>query len=226
MPVAAPDSSVLLAQPTRARLFAALAELREPATTADLAAKLGLHPNGARRHLERLSDGGLVERDRARGNPGRPRDLWRVSADAPEPPSIAKEPYAELARWLAGAIPSRPGSAEEIRQAGHRIGLELAPEDASDPAAAFTGVLRRLGFRPEVEDSGERRVCRLGRCPYAHSASENPEIICTLHRGISEGLLERLEPDARVTRFEAFDSSAGGCQIEIEGLKTERLENK
>jgi hypothetical protein len=49
-----------LAQPTRARLFALLGELRRPAHTEELATRVGLHPNGVRIQLERLQDPGLV----------------------------------------------------------------------------------------------------------------------------------------------------------------------
>ena len=40
----------VLAQPTRARLFALLGELKRPAGTVELADRLGLHPNGVRIH--------------------------------------------------------------------------------------------------------------------------------------------------------------------------------
>jgi predicted ArsR family transcriptional regulator len=55
-----------LAQPTRARLFALLTELRRPAPTEELAERVGLHPNGVRTHLERLHEVGLVSRERER----------------------------------------------------------------------------------------------------------------------------------------------------------------
>jgi predicted ArsR family transcriptional regulator len=214
----------VLAQSTRARLFAALAELQTPATTADLAKRLGLHVNGVRRQLERLHDEGLVRRERARGHRGRPRDIWSVSGEAPPGLQTEEEPYLELARWLARAIPSRPGRAEEIQEAGRRIGYDLAPDQSGDPGAAFTGVLRRLGFQPSVEEDPEREggsLCRLGKCPYAQSVKENPEIICALHRGITEGLLERLKPEARLTRFDAREPDQAGCELEIEGLELE-----
>lgn len=57
------QSGDALAQPTRARLFAELARLRRPAGTEELARLLDLHPNGVRRHLERLREAGLVRRD-------------------------------------------------------------------------------------------------------------------------------------------------------------------
>ena len=59
-----PDDA--LAQPTRARLFGLLAQLRRPAGTEELAARLDLHPNGVRVHLERLREAGMVARERTR----------------------------------------------------------------------------------------------------------------------------------------------------------------
>ena len=222
MSVADPDPPLLHSRPARARLFAALADLKTPTTTADLAARLGLHVNGVRRHLERLQQEGLVARERVRGHRGRPRDLWSVRADVGPGPFEANEPYVDLARWLAIAIPSRPGRADEIHEAGRRIGHELAPEEAEHPGHAFVEVLRKLGFRPFAEErDGERVLCRLGRCPYAKSVKENPQIICTLHRGISEGILERLDPHARLTRFVARDPDEAGCELEVQGLTLE-----
>jgi predicted ArsR family transcriptional regulator len=213
------DQPAVLAQPTRARLYAALAQLREPATTGDLASRLGLHPNGVRRHLEQLRREGLVRRRKRRGHRGRPRDLWSLSEDAPLPHDDEQAAYVDLARWLARAIPSRPGRAEEIEEAGRRIGRDLAPEGGRDPTAAFVGVLRQLGFQPTAASNEQGAlVCRLGKCPYAESVKENPRIICTLHQGISEGVLERLDPEARLTRFTARDPDEAGCEIEIEGM--------
>jgi predicted ArsR family transcriptional regulator len=52
-----PRTDDALAQPTRARLFTMLRDLRRPASTEELAERLALHPNGVRLHLARLRDG-------------------------------------------------------------------------------------------------------------------------------------------------------------------------
>lgn len=211
-----------LAQETRARLHAALRELREPATTAELARRLGLHPNGVRRHLKRLHDAGLVHKHRARQGRGRPADSWSAVVSGRD---AGGGPYGDLSRWLAQAIPSRPGTREQIRRAGRRIGRELAPRrpDGAEPEDSLDelrAALTDLGFQPRIEAaSGGRALCRLGRCPYAESVKENPELICTLHRGISEGLLERTNPQARVTAFLARDPDLAACAIEVEGTR-------
>src|SRR5687768_12458577 len=100
---ARPQPDELLAQPTRRRLYGLLAELGRPAGTDELAGRLGLHPNGVRVHLDRLREGGLVERARTRQTRGRPRDMWTLDprARASVEPQRA---YADLGRWLARAI--------------------------------------------------------------------------------------------------------------------------
>jgi predicted transcriptional regulator len=55
----------VLVQPIRALLFQALAELRRPATTQELAAQVDRHPNTVRAQPQRLTDAGLLERRRA-----------------------------------------------------------------------------------------------------------------------------------------------------------------
>src|SRR3954463_9005755 len=98
---ALPDDA--LAQPTRARLFGVLSELRRPAGTEELAERLELHPNGVRTHLERLREAGLVRRERERLARGRPRDAWTISPDA-QPGGDPPTGYAQLARWLVRSL--------------------------------------------------------------------------------------------------------------------------
>jgi predicted ArsR family transcriptional regulator len=206
-----------LAQPTRARLFALLVELRRPAETGELAERLGLHPNGVRRHLERLREAGLVERERAPGGPGRPPDRWLVDPAA-APAGERPAGYADLAVWLARAIPARPGRLRELERTGREIGRELAPPAAGDPLGAFGATLAALGFQPDSRvDADGRLCCRLGNCPYRDSVRANADAVCCLHRGITAGLLEEIEPAARLTRFEPADPDRAGCLIEAEG---------
>ena len=85
-----PAVDEVLGQPTRARLFALLGELKRAAGTDELARRVGMHPNGIRLHLERLERAGLLVRSRESGARGRPRDSWSISAEARpggEPPT-------------------------------------------------------------------------------------------------------------------------------------------
>jgi predicted ArsR family transcriptional regulator len=219
MDVPLADPGDALAQATRKRLFALLGEIRRPVSTDELAGRLALHPNGVRIHLERLVEAGLVLRTRAPQPRGRPRDEWSVSPTA-EPGGQPPRAYGDLARWLARAIPARPGRLREVERAGREIGRELAPKDALSAEAGLRDTLTVLGFQPLLELAGDGGVhCCLRNCPYRESVKENQEVVCTLHRGITRGVLDVLDPQARLVAFTPKDPDRAGCEIEIEGLR-------
>jgi predicted ArsR family transcriptional regulator len=216
LPSANPDN--VLAQATRARLFALLGDLGRPAPTEELAQRLGLHPNGVRIHLERLLEAGLVVRRRASQGRGRPPHEWSISAEA-TPGGVPPQAYGDLARWLARAIPPRPSRLREVERAGRDIGREIAPTGAASTEEALRDTLTALGFQPVLERGPEDRLsCCLRNCPYRNSVKENQEVVCTLHRGITRGVLEILEPAAQLVGFVPHDPDTAGCEIEIEGV--------
>jgi predicted ArsR family transcriptional regulator len=214
--MAAPSSEELT-RPTRARLLARVAELGRPASTEELSAELGLHVNGVRRHLERLHGAGLLERRRTRHGRGRPRDEWTL-APGVDVDETSPRRYADLARWLARVMPAGPARLRQIERSGREIGGELASLEPSHRARGFRDTLARLGFAPalELRPDGELR-CRLDNCPYVDSVRENAELVCTLHRGITAGILDRLAPDATLTRWEPHDPEDAGCIAEATG---------
>lgn len=213
-----PNTDGVLAQRTRADIFSWLVEQRAPASTEAIAGALELHPNGVRRHLERMQEAGLLERSRSKGRRGRPGDLWSVAPGAAptgEPPTG----YADLARWLARAIPPGRNRLREVEKAGRDIGRELAPDGhPGDPVEGFRQAFASLGFSPELEMRGEDGfVCRLENCPYRASVMENQEVVCALHKGITSGLLAELLPNTKLTRFEPHDPERAGCVVAVSG---------
>ena len=213
-PLSAEDA---LASPTRARLFASLEELRRPASTDELARAVDLHVNGVRRHLERLRAAGLVVRERVRRGRGRPRDEWAIASSAApggEPP----RGYAELATWLARAIPDRGSRLREVERAGREIGLEVAPAGAPASAESFRAILASLGFQPmlEVDENGNAH-CELCNCPYRDSVRANQEVVCTLHRSITAGLPPRGAPASPPPAVRAPEPHPPPCAIEAFG---------
>lgn len=212
-----PDDA--LAQPTRARLFAQLARLGRPVGTADLAAELGLHPSGIRLHLERLRSAGLVTREREPQSLGRPRDIWSIAPDA-RPGGEPPEAYRQLARWLARSIPSDPERLAEVERAGRQLGHEVTP--AGDPSRAEEAIgrtLTALGFAPQREraESGSVRFT-LGNCPYREAVQENQPVVCSLHRGLTLGLLDQLDSGVTLRDFVPRDPNCAGCMIEVDGI--------
>jgi predicted ArsR family transcriptional regulator len=208
----------VLAQPTRARLFALLGELKRPVGTVELAERLELHPNGVRIHLERMERAGLVQRARVRRRRGRPPDAWRIVADA-RPGGSAPRAYHDLGCWLARAFRAGSGGSKGIEKTGRQIGRELAPESAAGGAEAFETSLTALGFQPAVTSrAGDRTTFCLGNCPYRDAVLENQPAICALHEGITRGLLDALAPGARLAAFVPRDPDRAGCSIEVRGL--------
>lgn len=207
-----------LAQPTRARLFALLGQLRRPVPTGELAKLLSLHPNGVRLHLERLHEAGLVLRERERLTRGRPRDTWSIDPTA-QPGGDPPTGYAELAGWLARTLADGGTRVRDIEETGREIGRELAPTGPdAGPERRMRDALASLGFQPEQVPTGPDRLTYILRnCPYRDVARERQAFICGLHRGITQGLLDAIDPATELVGFEAKDPDRAGCLIQLEG---------
>jgi predicted ArsR family transcriptional regulator len=211
-----------LSQPTRARLFALLGELHRSASTDELAQRLHLHPNGIRTHLERLRAAGLVDRERERQARGRPRDRWSISPTA-RPGGDPPTAYADLGRWLVRAISSTGLALSEVEAAGRQVGRDLgARDDAGPPEERMHGMLATLGFQPDrqVGEAGQMTYC-LGNCPYRDVVRERQPVVCTLHRGITRGLLDTIDPETELVGFVPKDPEEAGCLIELRGPMAE-----
>ncbi|HZO77021.1 MAG TPA: helix-turn-helix domain-containing protein [Solirubrobacteraceae bacterium] len=213
------SESDVLAQPTRAHLFGRLARLGRLASTDELSEELGLHRSGVRAHLERLRAAGLVSRERLPQPRGRPRYGWQIAPNAlprGEPPDA----YRTLARWLARSVPPRPARLREVERTGREVGREISPpHEKSEAVQAMGRTLTALGFAPQSElKSNGHVVLTLGSCPYRGAVHDNQPVVCGLHRGLTQGLLDVLEPAARLANFVPKDPDRAGCLIEVEGL--------
>jgi predicted ArsR family transcriptional regulator len=209
-----------LAQPTRARLFALLGQLRRPAPTEELAERLGLHPNGVRNHLERLHELGLVSRERERLARGRPRDTWIISPDA-QPGGDPPTGYAELSRWLVRSLAASGARMRDVEATGRQIGREVATGAEPGGERKMHDTLVALGFQPVRElPGGDRLTYRLRNCPYREAVRERQPIVCALHRGMTRGMLDELDPETELVGFVPKDPDAAGCLIELRGPMT------
>ena len=99
-----------------------------------------------------------------------------------------------------------------------QIGRELTLPDVGHGVDAFTASLSALGFAPTIKrgDSGRVSFC-LHNCPYADAVRENQPAVCALHRGMTLGLVDVVEPEAELADFVPHDPDEGGCVIELQG---------
>lgn len=210
----------VLAQRTRSAIVRLLAEARRPLGTDVLADRLALHPNGVRLHLGRLQSAGLVERRSVTGGRGRPRYEWALAPDAAHE-HASTNAYRHLATWLARSTLASDTTLDHVERAGREIGGQIGAEadgaaTASAPQDVLQTVLTSFGFRPVQTDEpdGQTRYT-LRNCPYRGAAAENQPVVCGLHRGITQGLLDWLAPSARLAAFVPTDPHRARCLIDV-----------
>ncbi|KKC04509.1 helix-turn-helix transcriptional regulator [Mycobacterium nebraskense] len=191
-----------------------------PVRVADAANALDLHPNTVREHLDAVVGLGLVERSTATAlGRGRPATLYRVSA---ADPAVAVRDYAGLATALAGQLARTSAHPErDARAAGIEWGRELIDEGnqaGSDPRQSVLEALTRLGFAPDDEKGIPGAHEGIGgialrRCPLLDAARRYPTVVCQVHLGIVEGMLERLgAPSGRGLDLIPF-AEPGACRL-------------
>lgn len=208
-----------LADSTRYAIYRELAASPRPLATAELAERLGLHINTVRPHLERLREVGLLDvTPEVRSGVGRPQNLYSPAAGAPslglEPP-----PFPLLARLLvrlaATAGVSGADAVEVGRDQGRLDGARSA--DAASCLEALVAQLEAVGFDPVVsggdDDSGDTAVVAFAHCPFRELAEAHPDLVCSLHRGMVEGLVETFGSD-EVADFHSLVHRAP-CQVTL-----------
>lgn len=200
-------------KPRRAplRVLRALVSQPSPVTISTLAGVVGGHPNGVRLHLDQLEADGYVEVcPTPVGTRGRPAKVYRATVlgrqVAGQRPGAAD--FAALVAAFADEVAGRPDAAAFARRLGLAWGRRL--RDASDTRADLVSVLAAQGYTPEPD--GDR--IRLLTCPFVDIARVHPEVLCSLHQGLVEGLAERpativpfAEPDACVVEYDPHPRS-------------------
>jgi predicted ArsR family transcriptional regulator len=193
------DVAVLkaLADDTRYAVYRELATSTAALSAQDLADRLGVHANTVRLHLERLRDVGIVDVEPVhRGTVGRPQNLYFLAAGAPglgfDPPA-----HALLAALLA-ALAERVGAdPDDAADTGHAWGVEAGKRTRSRSCLrALEAELGRLGFEPALgpgdgTSEGDARIEFL-HCPFRELAEAYPELVCNLHRGLCEGVVDQV----------------------------------
>jgi predicted ArsR family transcriptional regulator len=221
----------LLADRSRYAIYQEVARSEVPPSTNEIAERLALSPNTVRPHLEKMREAGLLEVSSDRhGSVGRPQHRWTA---VPQAPSLGLEPagFRLLAHLLAEVAAHSESDAGAVAEVGRECGVERTvgrrSRKGSPRAACLQAVmdeLADLGFDPALEDAGDTPDDVLARisfthCPFRELAVLYPDIVCQLHRGITEGILSgavATTPGA-VGRLESFGSlvDEDPCTVEM-----------
>ncbi|MEQ1786028.1 MAG: helix-turn-helix domain-containing protein [Acidimicrobiales bacterium] len=213
---AAPRLELLkaLGDNTRYAIYLELARAPSPLATAQIAESLDLHPNTVRPHLDRMREVGLLEVvTDAQGSVGRPQHRYSLAPDAP---SLGFEPpaFPVLARMLLRLAAAADLPASDAVDAGREHGAAAAQRRPGGTCAeALTAELAALGFDPESVVDHEGATIAFTRCPFRELAEANPDLVCSLHRGLIEGFAHQ-RGDGRVLEFHDL-ADRTPCQVEI-----------
>jgi predicted ArsR family transcriptional regulator len=200
---------------TRYAIYLELARSSHPLSTSDVAESLGLHANTVRPHLERMRDVGLLEaRPDTSGAVGRPQKLYNLAPDAP---SLGLEPpvFPMLARMLLSMAAVAGLDGELAADAGRDEGRRMAHRDTTSLPCTDAAVrmLDELGFDPARVDDGACTQVAFTHCPFAEMAAAQPELVCSLHRGLLEGFVDEVG-GAQVVSFHSV-ADRTPCRSEI-----------
>lgn len=211
------DVHKALADDTRYRLYRYIGLVGRPVSVREMSRRLALHPNTLRPHLRRLEEAGLVAREmRKSASVGRPQTLFSIrQGEAPE-----RGDYRLLAEMLCGLVLDRP-AVERARVLAAQWGSYLVAQGGPKPGvrlpsgrnlALLQEALARAGFDPRFRRlQGAAVEVTLRDCPFRDLADDYRELVCTLHRGLIEGMLAGLKPPLALKDFKPF-AERGICR--------------
>ncbi|MEO6533380.1 MAG: hypothetical protein ABIO06_07380 [Pseudolysinimonas sp.] len=169
-----------LASGTRRLILDTLRASTVPLGAQSLAGELGLHVTTTRFHLDQLERVSLVRRQTGmQQRRGRPSVLYTPTG----------EPRGDAARAgfidvLVDALGDQPDGPAASAEAGRRWAdsIDLPVHNRG----AVTELLESLGFEPEPDGD----TIRLRSCPFRDPARAHPEIVCSVHRGLLERVVQ------------------------------------
>src|SRR5687767_2760718 len=177
-----------LGDPTRHAIFRAVADAAGPIDVATLTARFELNHNAIRQHLAKLCAAGLVIEE-VGPSTGRGRPLLQYQ------PALATSgdwglpsPYEHLSVMLVAALRSGRSPREVGAEAGRRLAATMP--DSVDPVDGIEMLAARRGFEPRRKERRDSVDLVFENCPFQVTATTAPDIVCQLHLGLAEGIVE------------------------------------
>ncbi|MDN4522753.1 helix-turn-helix domain-containing protein [Mycolicibacterium austroafricanum] len=181
----------------------------DPMSISAIAGALDVHPNTVRFHLERLvSDGQVEQVEPDRRRPGRPPLMFRAM---PQMDRTGPRHYQLLAEILAMSLAADGDVTTRAQAGGHAWGRRLnvpvprrRQAGAEEAIDRLVDVLDDLGFAPQRLDVDGQQQIGLRHCPFLELAETQGRVVCGIHLGLMQGVLERQGAPVTVDRLEPF----------------------
>jgi predicted ArsR family transcriptional regulator len=212
----------LLDNPIRAALYRAL-QAKDDWVGRDEAADIVEVPRSvAAFHLDKLTEGGLIEakyaRTSGRSGPGagRPSKLYRRS-DRETAVSIPERRYAFVGHLLAEAVEMSEKSGDPVpsvlpkiaARVGREIGVEAKGKRKNVGGSALIDVLTDIGYEPAVAKGD---IC-LRNCPFHELSREHTDLVCGTNLELLKGVVGGLSLSAKLKP--RLQPEAGMCCVRI-----------
>ena len=200
-----------LADDTRYRLYRYIGLAGRPVSVREMSRRLTLHPNSLRPHLRQLEEAGLVSREiRKTAAVGRPQTLYVIR----EIEETGGRDYRLLAEMLLGLVRGKRATEQALelaRQWGTYLVAQGGPKPGAQPPArrnlaALQEAMSRAGFDPRFrrDATGSGVEVTFRDCPFRDLTEDYRDLVCTLHRGLVEGMLEAVRPPMELKDFTPF----------------------
>ncbi|MEU3748813.1 MULTISPECIES: helix-turn-helix transcriptional regulator [Streptomyces] len=219
------NAIALLQDPVRRRLYEYVVAQGREVGRNEAAEAAGVARTLAAHHLDRLTEGGLLEsgsrRLTGRSGPGagRPAKVY-TRARAERSVSLPARDYRTAAELLAEAAEQAgldAGLCAAARRRGEALRGSATPCGDLDEAVAM---LATRGYEPHLEGAGSGEgattepVVRMRNCPFHAVAERFPPLVCGMNLALLEGLLGT---DGAVRA--RMDARPGECCVVVENSK-------
>lgn len=199
-----------------------------PRTLDELAVKANLKTESIHHHIQILQQTGLIEElEPVRtGGPGRPYARFKLTGKTVSI-QYPHRNYYMLSDVLLENISEFLGE-EKIIPKLRKIGVNIGEEVAQALSTQYNvndwtlqkfrdhfveGYSKAAGAQPEVVSSNDKQlVYRTYNCLFLELVKKYPDLVCTMHEGLMEGLTTKLLPNAETKRLKCIGHGDNVCE--------------
>lgn len=198
---------------TRFEIFRYVAESPSPVRVAALATHFGVNQSAIRQHLAKLCEARLLIEEQGSGaRTGRPPYQYRLAPAAMGTWGSAG-PYELLSLLLLEVASGRRTPVEAGAEAGR--GLAADHREGAHPVDVIESEMARRGFEPRRHRLPTSVEIVLERCPFEAAATADPGVVCEIHRGLVEGILDAMGAELCVADLVTYDPRQAGCRLQL-----------